>query len=80
MLALFMPAWGVALVATGLARLVFWRTRWRVRWWVTVLAGGLLGSVILFAGLWLTGEDGRMATYAMLVVGQALLLWGMQEW
>lgn len=76
LLALVAPAWGLSLVSTALARLVFRRGQWRMRWWVGVLAGGLLGSAILLAGLMFSGEDGRMLTYAALVLGQTLLLFG----
>lgn len=74
LLALLAPAWGVAVLSTGLARLVFRRRQWRMRWWVCALAGGLLGSTVLLAGLVWTGEDGRMATYTALIAVQALLL------
>lgn len=74
LLALLAPAWGVAVFSTGLARLLFRRTQWRMRWWVCALAGGLLGSAVLLAGLVWTGEDGQMATYAVLIAVQALLL------
>jgi hypothetical protein len=39
------------------------------------LVGGLLGSGVLFAGLYLFGVDGKMSTYGALVVVCASAQW-----
>lgn len=54
--------------------------RWRARltgWLWGWLALSVLGSVVLAAGLWWLGRDGRMLTYAALVgvLGTAVALW-----
>jgi hypothetical protein len=37
------------------------------------------GVVVLVAGLWLHGQDGKMSTYIALVLVAATLEWGMQR-
>ena len=69
-LSLFGPAWGVAAL---LVPALLWRSPggWRIkrrpalRLW-GVLGG--LGSLVLLAGLLWFGRDGKMATYAALVL------------
>lgn len=73
---LVVPAWGMAaLLAPALA----WRGRARPFW--RVVAGHLVwlggtGSAVLIAGLVALGRDGRMATYAVLVV----VMGGLAAW
>jgi hypothetical protein len=38
-----------------------------------VLVLGCMGTAVLVAGLWWLGVDGKMATYAALVLGLALV-------
>ena len=69
------PAIGVALFAATLAKL-FWRRELApVPWRRLVLWSALAGALALVAGLALFGRDGKMATYAALVVASALALW-----
>lgn len=68
------PAWGLAAL---LAPLLAWRGR-RARpvvaaWGVHLLWLGAVGSAVLIGGLWWTGQDGRMATYAALVAAVGLV-------
>ncbi|MEY4754657.1 MAG: hypothetical protein RJA44_2332 [Pseudomonadota bacterium] len=70
-----LPACGLGLIASALAKLV-WRhalggVPWLalLRWAVT---GGLLAEL---AGLILSGRDGRMSTYLLMVLACALALW-----
>ena len=72
---LFAPAWGLAaLLAAAIKGL--WRReaaglRWRRLWgW-----GGTGGTLATIAALALLGHDGRMAGYALLVLGVALPQW-----
>jgi hypothetical protein len=44
-------------------------------WWVQVAINFVAGAVVLVAGLWHWGADGRMATYAALVIVVATLQW-----
>jgi hypothetical protein len=71
------PAWGVALFCVVFARMT-------ARWWLgaspwswvqQTLVSGLLGSGVLAGGLVLWGADGKMATYAALVLVCATTQW-----
>lgn len=69
------PAIGVALFAASLAKVAWRRELAAVSWRRMVLWAALAGVVVLIAGLVLFGRDGKMATYAALVVASALALW-----
>ena len=75
LLNLLLPAAGLGAIAAALSKLL-WRAALRgVPWrrlaaWASVAAG-----VALVAGLVLTGRDGRMATYAAMVLASAGALW-----
>jgi len=72
----FAPAFGVGLLAPSFAKLLWRRGLNDVSWlrlcaWVTGCC-----AVVLVAGLITFGHDGKMATYAaMVVVGAATLWW-----
>ncbi|MEY4363449.1 MAG: hypothetical protein RLZZ24_801 [Pseudomonadota bacterium] len=69
------PAWFLAVGLVVLGR--FWpraalgRVTWPWAWQVLLL--GCMGTAVLVAGLWWFGVDGKMATYAALVLGLALV-------
>lgn len=69
------PALAVALLLWGAPRL--WpkarRGRWSSRTEWLALTG--LGVVVLLVGLVYFGRDGKMATYAALVIAQGSLAW-----
>ena len=44
-------------------------------WWSQVAINFVAGAVVLAGGLWRWGADGKMATYAALVVVIATLQW-----
>ena len=71
----FGPALGMALIAPALAKLL-WRHDLRTVSWRS-LAGWTFGAsaAVLLAGLVVTGRDGRMLTYAAMVLATALVLW-----
>ena len=75
LLNLFGPALGLSLIAPSLAKLVWRRELAKVRW--TALAGWVAGAgaVVQVGGLVLLGRDGRMATYAALVLACGAALW-----
>jgi hypothetical protein len=73
LLAFVLPAWGVGLVTALLARWLFGGQR--LAWWVHGLAQRVAGSAVLLAGLWFFGHDGKMATYAALVLVCATVQW-----
>jgi hypothetical protein len=69
------PAVGVGLITSALAKLLWRRELKTARWlrlasWATATC-----AAVLLAGLVLFGRDGKMATYAAMVVGCALSLW-----
>ena len=47
----------------------------RPAWWQSVLANLLAGVSALAAGLWLFGVDGKMTSYAALIVAVASAQW-----
>ncbi len=75
LLNLLLPAVALACLAATLAKLLWRRELKPVRWlrlaWPTALAcaGVAVGGLLLF------GHDGRMATYAAMVLACALMLW-----
>lgn len=75
MLNFFAPALGTGVFASALAKLI-WRSELKRVGWVR-LCGITIGCAagVLVAGLVLFGHDGRVATYAAMVVASALSLW-----
>ena len=74
LLGLFMPAWLTGALAAAGAKLL-WRGELRgVRWTRLTLWAGGAGSLVLLGGLVLLGRDGRMLSYALMVLAAALAL------
>jgi hypothetical protein len=72
---LLLPALALGLLASGLSKLL-WRSALRSVAWQR-LAGWACGAALLalLAGLVIAGRDGRMATYAGMVLASAVALW-----
>ncbi len=72
---LFAPALGLGLIATSLAKLLWRQDLAGMAWRNTVawVSGG--AAVVTLAGLIGFGRDGRMASYAGMVVVAAATLW-----
>lgn len=70
----FAPAFGLGLIAAGLAKLCWRRELAGVRWRRLAAWGVAASAAALVGGLLLWGRDGRMSTYAAMVVGCALAL------
>lgn len=71
----FAPAIFVGLLAAGLAK-VLWRHELRSVRWVPLAAwSAMAGAAALAGGLVWFGHDGKMATYAVMVVVCAATLW-----
>lgn len=66
------PALGVALGVTLAGR---WMGRRGAMPWRRTLVHTFIGTLVLLAGLVLFGRDGKMATYAALVVAIATSEW-----
>ena len=71
----FGPAIGLALIAPSLAKLL-WRKALKGARWIR-LSAWVFGAcaAVAIAGLVVFGHDGKMATYAAMVVVCALTLW-----
>lgn len=72
---LFLPALGLAAIAAGLAKLVWWRALRATAWWRLAAWAGGASAVVVVAGLVVFGRDGRMATYGAMIAASALALW-----
>lgn len=71
----FVPAVGVGALGAAGAKLMWRRELAAVPWWRLAGWGSVAGALALAGGLWLFGRDGKMATYAALVVASALAMW-----
>jgi zinc transporter ZupT len=69
------PAFAVALGLALGARLFRLDRSVGRRWWVSVALNFVAGVAVLGAGLWYFGRDGKMATYAALVLVVATVQW-----
>jgi hypothetical protein len=71
------PALGVGFIGAALSRLL-WRKELKHRaWWRLAAWPSAAGIAVLVGGLLAFGRDGRMATYALMVLATALALgWG----
>lgn len=69
------PALAVALLVTSGARLALGRSGAALGWWGSFATNFIAGLVALAAGLGVFGNDGKMATYAALVVSVATCQW-----
>ena len=72
---LFLPALMLAALSAGLAKLLWRRDLARVRWLALAGTAAVAGCGVTLAGLLVFGRDGRMATYAALVLACAAALW-----
>jgi hypothetical protein len=76
----FGPAIGVGLIASGLCKLLWWRSLKAVpyrRLALSAIAAGALALIVGLIAFRREGHmaDGRMATYALLCLATALALW-----
>ena len=72
---LFVPAIGMGLIAPSLAKLVWRRALKSVPWRPLALWTTAACALVTVAGLVITGHDGRMSTYAGMVLATTLVLW-----
>ena len=70
-----LPALGVGALSAALCKLFWRRELARVSWFTLAWQAGAAGLAVLVAGLVITGHDGRMITYAGLVVACAVVPW-----
>ncbi len=71
------PAALLALLLAGLSRLLLFKSKrpFIRKWWAQAAILFVINSVILLAGLLFFGRDGKMLTYAALVLGAAFCQW-----
>jgi len=70
-----LPAIGVGALSAALCKLFWRRTLSGVAWWTLAWQASVAGLAVLVVGLLVTGHDGRMGSYAALVVACALVPW-----
>ncbi|HKB54549.1 MAG TPA: hypothetical protein VKD22_11155 [Ramlibacter sp.] len=69
------PALALAILLPLGGRVLLPRGQVLLSWWVQVAFNAIVGIGILALGLWHFGVDGKMATYAALVLGMAMAQW-----
>ncbi|MDP9124757.1 MAG: hypothetical protein M3N82_09195 [Pseudomonadota bacterium] len=70
-----LPAAGVGALSAALCKLAWRRALARVSWFTLAWQASAAGLAVLVAGLVITGHDGRMITYAGLVIACAVVPW-----
>jgi hypothetical protein len=81
LLSFLAPALAVAGLVALAARVLMPARAGLLAWWVQFALNSIAGMVVLGAGLWYYGVDGKMATYAGLVVAVAGCQWlGSRAW
>lgn len=69
------PALAMALLLPLAGRLLMKRSGFTLSFWAQVLIHCIVGVGVLFAGIWFGGRDGKMASYAALVLISASVQW-----
>ncbi|MBL8349201.1 MAG: hypothetical protein JNL87_02715 [Burkholderiaceae bacterium] len=75
LLNLLAPGLGLGVIAAAMVKVLWRRELASVPFGRLARWGALASTVALLGGLVITGRDGRMATYAAMVVACALALW-----
>ena len=70
-----LPALGVGALSAALCKLLWRGALARVTWFTLAWQASAAGLAVLVAGLVITGHDGRMITYAGVVVACAVVPW-----
>ena len=70
-----LPAVAVGALTAGLCKLFWRRGLARISWFTLAWQASAAGLAVLVAGLVITGHDGRMITYAGLVIACAIVPW-----
>ncbi len=69
------PAAALALVLVPLAQVLMPKSAPALSWWAQAAIIFIVGCAVLTAGLWWQGRDGKMGTYAALVLASATCQW-----
>ena len=70
-----LPAIGVGALTAGLCKLLWRKSLARTSWFTLAWQASAAGLAVLVAGLVITGHDGRMLTWAGLVIACAAVPW-----
>jgi hypothetical protein len=70
-----LPAVGVGALTAALCKLFWRKSLVRFSWFTLAWQASAAGVAVLVAGLVITGHDGRMITWAGLVVACAVVPW-----
>ena len=70
-----LPALGVGMLSATLCKALWRRSLARTPWFTLAWQSSAAGVAVLVAGLVITGHDGRMTTYAALVIACAVVPW-----
>jgi len=70
-----LPAVGVGALTAALCKLFWRKSLARHGWFTLAWQASAAGLAVLVAGLVITGHDGRMITYAGLVIACAIVPW-----
>lgn len=79
LLSFLAPALFISVALAGGARLVWRKQPHLLPWHQMAAINALLGILVLALGLVLTGQDGRMGTYAVLVLALGTCQWLMSS-
>ena len=81
LLSFFAPSFAVAVLVSLAGRVLLPRNNQPKRWWLPVSLNFLAGAAALVGGLVLFGRDGKMLTYAAMLVAIASAQWlGGRAW
>lgn len=72
---LIAPGLGLGMISASLAKLLWRRELAVVPWRRLATWAAVASTVVLLAGLVITGRDGRMGTYGAMVLACAAALW-----
>jgi hypothetical protein len=71
----FLPALAVAALLVAMSRFSKRKMAGTLSWWAQLAIVFVAGAVVMAGGMLLLGPDGKMATYAALVVACATVQW-----
>ena len=75
LLSFLAPAVAVACLVALAGRILMPRQSQHGSWWYQFAINSVAGGLVLLAGLWYFGVDGKMGTYAALVLAIASCQW-----
>lgn len=72
---LFVPAMGLGALSAAATKLLWRKETQRLAWRRLATSASAAAAAITVGGLLVYGQDGRMTTYAAMVIAVALTLW-----